>query len=53
MNRKTYQYIFNNIGYSSYVDAHLSGLYLEKDIKKNRPFSICDWTESFMKEEME
>ena len=53
MNRKTYQYIFNNIGYSSYVDAHLSGLYLEKDIKKNRPFSICDWTESLMKEEME
>lgn len=53
MNRKTYQYIFNNIGYSSYVDAHLSGLYLEKDSKKNRPFSICDWTESLMKEEIE
>lgn len=53
MKQKAYQYIFNNISYSSYMDAHLSGIGLDKEAKLHLPFCICDWTEALLKEEVD
>ena len=51
MEQVEFQYILNNIGHLSYVDAHSERLAINKKLGTDALFCICDWTDVLIKEE--